>query len=179
MGQIKIEKNVGGIENLCVITPTIHKDNRGYFIETYNENDMKEVGINTKFVQDNQSASIKGVIRGLHRQVMFPQTKLVRVLKGSIFDVAVDMRKNSPTYFKWFGIVLTESNRKQFYIPKDFAHGFLVLSDYAEIAYKTDEFYKPEDEEVIAWNDSKIGISWPIMNDVNIIMSKKDIEASK
>lgn len=174
MGQISIEKNVGGIEGLCVITPTVHGDNRGYFMETYNENDMKEAGIDIKFVQDNQSASTKGVLRGLHRQINYPQSKLVRVIKGSVFDVAVDMRENSPTYLKWYGIELTEKNKKQFLIPKGFAHGFLVLSDYAEFCYKVDDFFHPNDESGIAYNDPTIGVKWPISSDMVLNLSEKD-----
>lgn len=174
MGQITVEKNVGGIEGLCVITPTVHGDNRGYFMETYNENDMKEAGIDIKFVQDNQSASTKGVLRGLHRQINYPQSKLVRVIKGSVFDVAVDMRENSPTYLKWYGIELTEENKKQFLIPKEFAHGFLVLSDYAEFCYKVDDFFHPNDESGIAYNDPTIGVKWPISSDMVLNLSEKD-----
>lgn len=174
MGQISVKKNVGGIEGLCVITPAVHGDNRGYFMETYNENDMKETGINIRFVQDNQSASIKGVLRGLHRQINYPQSKLVRVIKGSVFDVAVDMREESPTYLKWYGVELTESNKKQFLIPKGFAHGFLVLSDYAEFCYKVDDFFHPNDEGGIAYNDPTINIEWPIPDGMELILSEKD-----
>ena len=131
MGQIKVEKNVSNIEGLCVITPAVHGDDRGYFMETYSQRDMEENGIDIKFVQDNQSMSTKGVLRGLHFQKNFPQTKLVRVIKGSVYDVAVDLRTGSKTYGKWYGIELTEENKKQFLIPKGFAHGFLVLSDIA------------------------------------------------
>lgn len=174
MGQISVEKNIGGIEGLCVITPAVHGDNRGYFMETYNENDMKEAGIDIRFVQDNQSASAKGVLRGLHRQINFPQAKLVRVIKGSVYDVAVDMRENSPTYLKWYGVELTESNKKQFLIPKGFAHGFLVLSDYAEFCYKVDDFFHPNDEGGIAYNDPTINIEWPIPDGMELILSEKD-----
>ena len=160
MGQITVEKNVGGIEGLCVITPAVHGDSRGYFMETYNENDMKEAGINITFVQDNQSMSTKGVLRGLHFQKHFPQTMLVRVIKGSVFDVAVDLRSASKTYGKWFGVELTEENKKQFLIPRGFAHGFLVLSETAEFCYKCDDFYHANDEGGLAWNDPEIGIDW-------------------
>ena len=174
MGQITVEKNVGGIEGLCVITPTVHGDSRGYFMETYNENDMKEAGIDVKFVQDNQSASTYGVLRGLHRQINFPQSKLVRVIKGSVFDVAVDMREDSPTYLKWYGEILSEENKKQYFIPKGFAHGFLVLSDYAEFCYKVDDFFHPNDEGGIAWNDPTIGVEWPIPEGMELNLSEKD-----
>ncbi len=161
MGQITVEKNVAEIEGLCIITPAIHGDNRGYFMETYNQCDMKEAGIDINFVQDNQSMSTKGVLRGLHFQKKFPQTKLVRVIKGSVFDVAVDLRSGSETFSRWYGIELTEENKKQFLIPRGFAHGFLVLSDVAEFCYKCDDFYHPNDEGGIAWNDPEIGIKWP------------------
>lgn len=174
MAQIKVEKNVGGIEGLCVITPSVHGDNRGYFMETYNQREMNEAGIDTVFVQDNQSASIRGVLRGLHRQINFPQSKLVRVIKGTVYDVAVDLRENSPTYLKWYGIEMSEENKKQFFIPKGFAHGFLVLSDYAEFCYKVDDFFHPNDEGGIAYNDPTIGVKWPIEDDMQIILSEKD-----
>ena len=161
MGQITVEKNVGGIEGLCVITPAVHGDARGYFMETYSQRDMEENGLNYTFVQDNQSSSTKGVLRGLHFQINFPQTKLVRVIKGSVFDVAVDLREGSPTYGKHYGVELTEENKKQFLIPQGFAHGFLVLSDMAEFCYKVDDFYHPNDEGGLAWNDPDIGIKWP------------------
>lgn len=160
MGQITVEKNVGGIEGLCVITPAVHGDNRGYFMETYSQRDMEEAGIDITFVQDNQSCSTKGVLRGLHFQKQYPQTKLVRVIKGRVFDVAVDLRTDSATYGKWYGVELTEENKKQFMIPKGFAHGFLVLSDIAEFCYKCDDFYHANDEGGLAWNDPTIGINW-------------------
>lgn len=131
------------------------------FMETYNQRDMEEAGINIIFVQDNQSMSTKGVLRGLHFQKHYPQTKLVRVIKGAVFDVAVDLRFNSETYGKWYGLELTEENKKQFLIPRGFAHGFLVLSDTAEFCYKCDDFYHPNDEGGMAWNDPEIGIEWP------------------
>jgi dTDP-4-dehydrorhamnose 3,5-epimerase len=161
MGQITVEKNVGGIEGLCVITPAVHGDNRGYFMETYSQRDMEEAGIDIVFVQDNQSCSTKGVLRGLHFQKQFPQTKLVRAIKGSVYDVAVDLRSGSATYGKWYGVLLTEENKKQFLIPKGFAHGFLVLTDVAEFCYKCDDFWHPNDEGGLAWNDPAIGIEWP------------------
>ncbi len=160
MGQIVVEKNAGGIEGLCVITPAVHGDSRGYFMETYNENDMKENGIDITFVQDNQSMSTKGVLRGLHFQKQYPQTKLVRAIKGEVFDVAVDLRSGSATYGKWYGVLLTEENKKQFLIPRGLAHGFLVLSETAEFCYKCDDFYHANDEGGLAWNDPTIGIDW-------------------
>ena len=159
MGQIKVEKTP--IEGLYVIEPTVHGDARGYFMETYNLNDMKEAGLDVTFVQDNQSMSVKGVLRGLHFQKQYPQGKLVRVIKGRVFDVAVDLRKESATYGKWFGVELSEENKKQFYISEGFAHGFLVLSDRAEFCYKVTDFYHPGDEGGLAWNDPEIGIEWP------------------
>lgn len=159
MSQIKVTK--APIEGLYVIEPTVHGDSRGYFMETYNYNDMKEHGLDMVFVQDNQSKSSKGVLRGLHYQINHPQGKLVRVIKGRVFDVAVDIRKNSPSYGKWFGVELSEENKKQFLISPGFAHGFLVLSDEAEFCYKCTDFYHPDDEGGIAWNDPAIGIVWP------------------
>lgn len=159
MGQINVIKCP--IEGLYVIEPTVHGDNRGYFMETYNQNDMQEAGLNMKFVQDNQSMSMKGVLRGLHYQKQHPQGKLVRVIKGKVFDVTVDLRKDSKTYGQWYGIELTEENKKQFYISEGFAHGYLVLSDVAEFCYKVTDFYHPGDEGGLAWNDPDIGIKWP------------------
>ena len=161
MGQIQVEKDVGGIRGLCVITPALHGDNRGYFMETYSRRDMAEAGIDIAFVQDNQSMSGKGVLRGLHFQKQYPQTKLVRVIRGAVYDVAVDLRVGSETQGKWHGELLTAENRRQFLVPRGFAHGFLVLSDEAEFCYKCDDFYHPEDEGGLAWNDPKIGIVWP------------------
>lgn len=159
MGQIQVTKCP--IEGLCVIEPTVHGDSRGYFMETYNQKDMAEAGLNMTFVQDNQSMSVKGVLRGLHFQKEYPQGKLVRVIRGSVFDVAVDLRHGSETYGKWFGVELSAENKKQFYIPEGFAHGFLVLSDTAEFCYKCTDFYHPGDEGGLAWNDPEIGIRWP------------------
>ena len=160
--QITVEKNVGGIEGLALITPAVHGDSRGYFMETYSLRDMREAGFDIDFVQDNQSKSTKGVLRGLHFQKNFPQTKLVRVIKGVVFDVAVDLRRGSKTYGKWFGVELSEENKVQFLIPKGFAHGFLVRSDEAEFCYKCDDFYHPDDEGGIAWNDPSIGVKWGV-----------------
>lgn len=167
MGQIKVAKNVGGIEGLHIIEPAVHGDNRGYFMETYNLRDMKEADLKMEFVQDNQSMSTKGVLRGLHFQKQYPQGKLVRVIRGSVFDVAVDLRKNSKTYGKWFGVELTEENKKQFYISEGFAHGFLVLSDVAEFCYKVTDFYRSDDEGGLAWNDPAIGIEWGVVGEYN------------
>ncbi len=161
MGQIKVTKNVGGIEGLCIIEPAVHGDGRGYFMETYNKRDMEEAGIHVDFVQDNQSMSVKGVLRGLHFQKQYPQCKLVRAVRGRVFDVAVDLRADSATYGKWFGVELSEENKKQFLIPEGFAHGFLVLSDVAEFCYKVNDFWHPNDEGGMAWNDPAIGIVWP------------------
>ncbi len=172
MGKITVEKTP--IEGLLVISPKVFGDDRGYFMETYNIADFKEAGIECEFVQDNQSASRKGVIRGLHFQKEFPQDKLVRVISGEVFDVAVDMRKGSPTYGKWFGIRLSAQNKKMFFIPKNFAHGFLVLSDYAEFTYKCTELYHPDDEGGIIYNDPDIGIEWPIEDGMELVFSEKD-----
>ena len=171
MSQIKVTK--ADIEGLYVIEPTVHGDARGYFMETYNFNDMKENGLDMIFVQDNQSCSTKGVLRGLHFQKEYPQGKLVRVIKGEVFDVAVDLRKGSETYGKWFGVTLSDENKKQFYISPGFAHGFLVLSDVAEFCYKCTDFYHPGDEGGLLWNDPDIGIKWPEV-DAPILLSDKD-----
>ena len=162
------------IEGLYVIEPTVFKDERGYFVETYNQNDMKEAGLDMVFVQDNQSMSTRGVLRGLHFQKQFPQGKLVRVVRGKVFDVAVDLRSDSKTYGKWFGVELSAENMKQFYIPEGFAHGFLVLSDEAEFCYKCTDFYHPGDEGGLTWNDSEIGVEWPLEEGVDLIISEKD-----
>lgn len=161
MSQISVEHNAGGIEGLCVITPTVHGDKRGYFTETYNRRDMAEAGLDYDFVQDNQSSSTKGVLRGLHFQIHYPQTKLVRVIRGAVYDAAVDVRKGSATFGKYYGIILTEDNHKQFLIPKGFAHGFLVLSDFAEFCYKCDDYWHPNDEGGIIYYDPEINMAWP------------------
>ena len=170
MGKFTFKKTE--LEGVYVIEPTVYGDNRGYFMETYNEKDFFDNGLKYKFVQDNQSSSKKGVLRGLHFQKTYPQAKLVRVLKGEVFDVAVDLRKNSPTFGKWVGVILSEENKKQFMIPRGFAHGFLVTSDYAEFSYKCDDFYHPEDEGGLLYNDSDVGIEWPFTE--NVILSEKD-----
>mgnify|MGYP001069132424 FL=1 len=187
MGQIIVEKTP--IEGLYVIEPTVYGDTRGYFMETYNQKDMSDFELNMKFVQDNQSMSKKGVLRGLHFQKNFPQGKLVRVIRGTVFDVAVDLRSGSRTYGKWYGVKLSEENKKQFYISEGFAHGFLVLSEEAEFCYKVTDFYHPGDEGGLAWNDPEIDIKWPKvrgvyrgtasgegykMDDRELILSDKD-----
>ena len=189
MGKIEVQKDLDGIKGLSLIIPTIYGDSRGYFMETYNQADMEAAGFNYVFVQHNQSMSTKGVLRGLHFQKQFPQTKLVRVIKGEVFDVVVDLRFDSDTYGKWHGEILTEENKHQFLIPRGFAHGFLVLSDVAEFCYLVDDFYHPNDEGGLAWNDPEIGIVWPrlegeyrgsasaegyIVEGVSLKMSEKD-----
>lgn len=172
MGKIKVTRCE--IEGLCVIEPTVFNDERGYFMETYNYNDFKAEGLDMIFVQDNQSMSTRGVLRGLHFQKQYPQGKLVRAVRGTVFDVAVDLRSDSKTYGKWFGVELSAENKKQFYIPQGFAHGFLVLSDEAEFAYKCTDFYHPGDEGGVIWNDPDIGVEWPLQEGVNLIISEKD-----
>lgn len=172
MGKIKVTKCP--IEGLCIIEPTVFGDERGYFMETYNQNDMKEAGLDMVFVQDNQSASKKGVLRGLHFQKKYPQGKLVRVVNGAVFDVAVDLRKGSKTYGQWYGVELTAENKKQFYIPEGFAHGFFVRSEYAEFCYKCTDFYHPNDEGGIKWDDPEIGIEWNIPEGTELTISEKD-----
>jgi len=162
------------IDGLFVIVPKLFEDQRGYFMETYNYVDFSSHGMDMTFVQDNQSKSKKGVLRGLHFQKNHPQGKLVRVISGEVFDVAVDIRKNSQTYLQWYGVILSKENRKQFFIPEGFAHGFLVLSDEAEFVYKCTDFYHSGDECGIIWNDQKIGIEWPIKDSDKIILSEKD-----
>ena len=161
------------IEGVVIIEPKVFGDNRGYFMETYNENEFKANGLNYVFVQDNQSKSKKGVLRGLHFQKTHPQAKLVRVLEGEVYDVAVDLRKNSPTYGKYVGVVLSGENKRQFMIPRGFAHGFVVLSETATFTYKCDDFYHPEDEGGLMYNDPDIGIERPQI-DGEILLSEKD-----
>ena len=179
MSQIRVsrcEKNGKIIEGLYVIEPTVHRDDRGYFVETYNKKDFLEAGLTMEFVQDNQSMSSKGVLRGLHYQKQFPQGKLVRVLHGRVFDVAVDLRKGSSTFGFWYGIELSDENMKQFYISEGFAHGFLVLSDTAEFAYKCTDFYHPGDEGGLLWCDPQIGVQWPLEDGMEVLLSEKDKE---
>jgi dTDP-4-dehydrorhamnose 3,5-epimerase len=161
------------LEGVYIIEPTVFGDERGYFMETYHADEFKAAGLDLNFVQDNQSKSKKGVLRGLHFQYTQPQGKLVRVIKGEVFDVAVDLRNDSTTYGKWEGIILSEENKKQFYVPEGFAHGFLVLSDEAEFTYKCTDFYNGADEGGIIWNDPEIGIDWPI-NGIEVNLSEKD-----
>lgn len=160
------------IEGVYIIEPKVFGDDRGYFMETYKDSDFKEAGLDYEFVQDNQSKSRKGVLRGLHYQKQFPQAKLVRVISGEVFDVAVDLRKGSPTYGKWVGVILSSENKKMFMIPRGFAHGFVVLSETAEFVYKCDEVYHPEDEGGIMWNDPDIGVVWPYEEEP--LLSEKD-----
>ena len=177
MGKIKVTKDCNGIQGLMVIEPTVFGDDRGYFMETYNYNDFAEAGIDCQFVQDNQSASKKGVLRGLHFQIHYPQDKLVRVIVGEVFDVAVDLREGSKTFGKWYGVKLSAENKKQFFVPKGFAHGFIVLSDYAEFCYKVTDFYHPNDEGGLMWNDPDIAVEWPMpegMTAEDLILSEKD-----
>lgn len=177
MGKINVINDCNGIEGLKVIEPAVFGDSRGYFMETYNYNDFAAAGIDCQFVQDNQSASKKGVLRGLHFQIKYPQDKLVRVIKGEVFDVAVDLREDSITFGKWFGVLLSDENKKQFFIPKGFAHGFIVLSDFAEFCYKVTDFYHPNDEGGLLWKDPVIGVEWPMpqgMTEADLILSEKD-----
>lgn len=165
---------IPSLRGLCVITPNVYEDSRGYFMESYNYREFSKAGINTTFVQDNQSKSVQGVLRGLHFQRKNPQGKLVRVLNGEIYDVAVDIRKESKSYGTWFGIFLTSDNQKQLYIPEGYAHGFLVLSEYAVVSYKCTDFYYPEYEDGIIWNDSQLNIDWPLHKVKKIMLSQKD-----
>ncbi len=177
MGKIKVtpcKKDGKVISGLYIVEPTVFTDERGYFMEVYNKKDFEEAGLCMDFVQDNQSCSVKGVLRGLHYQKQYPQGKLVRALKGRVFDVAVDLRRHSQTYGMWYGVELSEENKKQFYIPEGFAHGFLVLSDVAEFSYKCTDFYHPGDEGGLIYNDSEIGVEWPIEAGMELIMSEKD-----
>ncbi|MBB6216437.1 dTDP-4-dehydrorhamnose 3,5-epimerase [Anaerosolibacter carboniphilus] len=162
------------ISGLYVIEPKVFADQRGYFMESYNHREFCENGLDMVFVQDNQSKSKKGVLRGLHFQKEHPQGKLVRVINGEVFDVAVDLRQSSETYGKHFGIILSDENKKQLYVPEGFAHGFLVLSDEAEFIYKCTDYYYPDDEGGILWNDSDIDIAWPLDGIEQVILSEKD-----
>ena len=159
------------IPEVIVFVPPVFADSRGHFLETYQQQKYKAAGIPKPFVQDNQSYSTKNVLRGLHFQLRHPQGKLVRVIQGSVFDVAIDMRKNSPTFGKWHGEILSAENKRQMYVPENFAHGFCVLSDSAEFVYKCTDFYVPGDEVGLIWNDPQIGVKWPIEQP---ILSDKD-----
>ena len=172
MGNIKV--SACGLKGMFTVEPQVFGDDRGYFMETYNQRDMADAGLNMVFVQDNQSMSKRGVLRGLHYQIKYPQGKLVRVIWGEVFDVGVDLRPNSPTYGQWHGEILSAENKKQLYIPEGFAHGFYVLSDEAEFCYKCTDFYHPGDEGGVAWNDPEIGIEWPIPEGMDPILSEKD-----
>ena len=172
MAQIKVTQ--APIKGLYIIEPTIHGDSRGYFMESYSKRDMKAAGLDVNFVQDNQSMSIKGVLRGLHFQKKHPQGKLIRVIQGAVFDVAVDVRKDSPTYGQWFGIELSEENNRQMYIPEGFAHGFYVLTDIAKLFYKVTDYWYADDEVGIPWNDPSIGIHWPVSEGEVPILAEKD-----
>ncbi|SHK24049.1 dTDP-4-dehydrorhamnose 3,5-epimerase [Tepidibacter formicigenes] len=172
MGNFKFIET--SIKDLYIIEPKVFGDNRGYFMESYNKKDFHEAGLTMDFVQDNESKSKKGVLRGLHFQTKHTQGKLVRVTKGKVFDVAVDLRKGSPTYGKWEGVILTEENKRQFYVPEGFAHGFLVLSDEAVFNYKCTDYYAPEYDAGVLWNDSDIGIDWPLDDIEEVILSDKD-----
>ncbi|MCC7558250.1 MAG: dTDP-4-dehydrorhamnose 3,5-epimerase [Methanobacteriaceae archaeon] len=172
MGKFKFTKT--SIEGVFIIEPTVFGDERGYFMETYHAGEFRDAGLDFNFVQDNQSKSKKGVLRGLHFQYKVPQGKLVRVIKGEVFDVGVDLRSDSSTYGKWEGVILSEKNKKQFYIPEGFAHGFLVLSEEAEFTYKCTNFYDEKNEGGIIWNDPDVGIKWPINDIDEVILSDKD-----
>lgn len=172
MSKIKVTKCE--IEGLFIIEPTVIGDERGWFMETYNQNDMHEAGLDMVFVQDNQSMSRRGVLRGLHFQKQYPQGKLVRVISGEVFDVAVDLRANSPSFGKWHAEIISAENKKQFYIPEGFAHGFYVLSETAEFLYKVTDFYHPNDEGGIRWNDPEIGVDWPLIKVMPVLLSEKD-----
>jgi len=172
MGKFKfIPTPIGGVFE---IEPTVYGDRRGYFLETYNRRDFLEAGIAAEFVQDNQSFSGKGILRGMHFQEKHPQAKLVRVLSGEVYDVCVDLRRDSPTFGKWHGVYLSGENKRQFFVPRGLAHGFLVLSETAEFAYKCDEFYHPEDEKGFAWNDPEVAIRWPLDGIGQPLLSEKD-----
>lgn len=174
----KFKKVETGIRDLYVIEPTVFGDNRGFFMETYSKKDFNDIGLTMDFVQDNHSKSKKGVLRGLHFQIKHTQGKLVRVTKGSVYDVAIDLRKNSETFGKWYGVELTEENKKMFYIPEGFAHGFLTLEDETEFQYKCTDYYAPEYDSGVLWNDKDINIEWNLekygLNEETILLSEKD-----
>lgn len=160
------------IRDAVILEPRVFEDSRGYFFESFNSRELAKIGINHQFVQDNQSRSVRSVLRGLHYQIRQPQGKLVRVVCGEVFDVAVDIRRSSPTFGKWAGVILSEQNKQMFWIPPGFAHGFLVLSETADFLYKTTDFYSPVDERTIRWNDPQLGIEWPLKGEP--VVSPKD-----
>ena len=162
------------LTDVYIIEPKVFGDNRGYFMETYNKNDFFEAGLTMDFVQDNESKSKRGVLRGLHFQTKHTQGKLVRVTEGQVFDVAVDLRKGSPTFGNWEGVILTDENKKQFYVPEGFAHGFLVMSDVAVFNYKCTDYYAPEYDSGLLWNDEDVAIQWPLDEIEDILLSDKD-----
>lgn len=164
------------IPDVLLIEPTLHGDKRGYFMETWRESTLSELGVDVRFVQDNQSKSVKSTLRGLHYQLNFPQGKLVRVLSGEIYDVAVDLRKDSPTFGHWIGVVLSNTNHHQLWVPAGFAHGFYVMSESAEISYKCTEYYHPEDDHSLLWNDEALAIDWPLEGHTPLL-SEKDSQA--
>ena len=172
MGKINVIPT--SIKDLVIIEPQVFGDNRGYFMESYSEKDFNEAGLTMKFVQDNESRSKKGVLRGLHFQTKHTQGKLVRVVEGEVYDVAVDLRSGSPTFGKWEGVLLTADNKRQFYVPEGFAHGFLVLSDVATFQYKCTDYYSPEYDGGVLWNDPAIGIEWPLEGIDEVLLSDKD-----
>lgn len=172
MGKFKFTATL--IPDLVIIEPTVFTDKRGFFLETYHYQEFKEAGIESHFVQDNHSKSSQGVLRGLHYQLRYPQGKLVRVLSGLIYDVAVDLRKSSPTYMQWLGVELSAENKSMLYLPPNFAHGFLTLSETAEVSYKCTDYYHANDEAGIIWNDPTIGINWPVDRVKEILLSEKD-----
>jgi len=174
----KFNKIATPINDLYIITPTVFNDNRGFFMESYNQQDFIEIGLEMEFVQDNHSRSSRGTLRGLHFQTPHSQGKLVRVIKGSVYDVAVDLRKGSRTYGDYYGLVLSAANKRMFYIPEGFAHGFLAVSEQVEFMYKTTDYYYPEYEDGIIWNDSDLGIDWPLakynLKQTDLLVSDKD-----
>lgn len=171
-GRARIQVFDTQLSSVKIIEPKVFSDSRGFFLESYNERTFKSLGIHAAFVQDNHSSSQRGVLRGLHYQIRQPQGKLIRVLRGEIFDVAVDLQRSSPQFGKWTGIKLSDENRRMLWIPPTFAHGFLVLSDSAEVAYKTTDYYAPQWERSLLWNDPDLGIEWPRSGEP--ILSEKD-----
>ena len=167
------------IPDVVLIKPDVYKDDRGFFLESYQKEDFEEIGISENFVQDNHSGSEQGVLRGLHYQLCHPQGKLVRVIRGKIFDVAVDIRKNSPTCGQWVSARLSAENKHQLWIPTGFAHGFYVISEWAEMIYKVTDFYAPECERTLIWNDPNVGIPWPLLDNREPNLSEKDAQGKR